>query len=68
MIGSDVKINQDSIYGYEGLGFDMSTFNEDGSDGVYTVGISMPIHMIHIKTLFCGQHTVVAYSHLICQE
>ncbi len=47
LIGSDVKINQNSIDGYEGLGsFDISTFNEDGSDGVYTIGISMPIHMV----------------------
>jgi hypothetical protein len=46
VIGSDVKINQDSIDGYEGLGFDMSTFNEDGSDGVYTIDISMPICMV----------------------
>jgi hypothetical protein len=29
VIGSDVKINQDSIAGYFGLDFDMSTFNED---------------------------------------
>ncbi len=43
VIGSDVKINQDSIDGYEGLGFDISTFNEDGSDGVYTIGTCMPI-------------------------
>ncbi len=43
VIGSDVKISQDSIDGYEGLGFDISTFNEDGSDDVYTIGISMPI-------------------------
>ncbi len=34
VIGSYVKIKQDSIDGYEGLGFDISTFNEDGSDGV----------------------------------
>jgi hypothetical protein len=27
VIGSDVKIKQDSIDGYEGLGFDTSTFN-----------------------------------------
>jgi hypothetical protein len=27
VVGSDVKINQDSIDGYLGLGFDMSTFN-----------------------------------------
>ena len=31
IIGSDVKINQDSIDGYEGLGFDISAFNEDDS-------------------------------------
>ncbi len=30
VIGSDVKINQDSIHGYTGLGFDMSNFKEDG--------------------------------------
>jgi hypothetical protein len=30
IIGSDVIINQDSIDGYEGLGFDISTFNQDG--------------------------------------
>ncbi len=35
VIGSDVKINQDSIDGYMGLGFDMSNFNEDGSGDVY---------------------------------
>jgi hypothetical protein len=46
VIGSDVKINQDSIGGYEGLGFDMSTFNEDGSGDLYTIGISMPIRMV----------------------
>jgi hypothetical protein len=38
VIGSDVKINQDSIHGYMGLGFDMSNFKEDGSDDVYTIG------------------------------
>ncbi len=46
VIGSDVKINQDSTDGYEGLGFDMSTFNEDGSGDVYTIGISMPVRMV----------------------
>jgi hypothetical protein len=46
VIVSDVKINQDSIDGYVGLGFDMSTFNEDGSGDVYTIGISMPIRMV----------------------
>jgi hypothetical protein len=39
VIGSDVKINQDSIHGYMGLGFDMSNFNEDSSGDVYTFGI-----------------------------
>ncbi len=46
VIGSDVKINQDSIDAYEGLGFDMSTFNEDGSGDMYTIGISMPIRIV----------------------
>jgi hypothetical protein len=46
IIGSDVKINQDSIHGYMGLGFYMSNFNEDGSGNVYTFGISMPIHIV----------------------
>jgi hypothetical protein len=52
VIGSNVKINQDSIDGYEGLGFDMSTFVEDGSDGVYTIGISMPIQMVQYQDSF----------------
>ncbi len=52
VIGSDVKINQDSIDGYEGLGFDMSTFNDDGSGDVYTIGISMPIHMVQYHDSF----------------
>jgi hypothetical protein len=51
-IGSDVKINQDSIHGYMGLGFDMSNFNEDGSGDVYTFGISMPIHMVKYRDSF----------------
>ncbi len=46
VIGSDVKINQDSIHGYMGLGFDMINFKEDGSDEVYTIDISMPICMV----------------------
>jgi hypothetical protein len=45
-------INQDSIDGYVGLGFDISTFNEDGSGDVYTIGISMPIHMIQYRDSF----------------
>ncbi len=52
VIGSDVKINQDSIDGYERLGFDISTFNEDGSGDVYTIGISMPICMVQYCNSF----------------
>jgi hypothetical protein len=42
-----------------GLGFDMSNFNEDGSDDVYTFGISMPIHMFQYRDSF----TWSKYSH-----
>ncbi len=59
IIGSDVKINQDSIYGSIGLGFDMSNFNEDGSDDVYTFGITMPIRMVQYRDSF----TWSKYSH-----
>ncbi len=52
VIGSDVKIIQDYIDGYGGLDFDMSTLNEDGSDGVYTIGISMPICMVQYQDSF----------------
>jgi hypothetical protein len=52
IIGSDVKINQDSIDGYFGLGFDMGTFNKDGSGDVYTIGISMPIPMVQYHDSF----------------
>jgi hypothetical protein len=52
VIGSDIKINQDSIDGYEGLGSDISTFNEDGSDDVYIIGISMPICMVQYQDSF----------------
>jgi hypothetical protein len=52
VIGSDVKINQDSIHGYMGLGFDMRNFNEDGSDDVYTIGISMPICRVQYRDSF----------------
>jgi hypothetical protein len=52
VIGSDVKINQDSIHGYMGLGFDMSNFNEDSSGDVYTFGISMPIRMVQYRDKF----------------
>ncbi len=58
IIGSDVKIDQDSIHGYIGLGFDMSNFNEDGSDDVYTFGISMSIHMVQ----YCDSFTWPKYS------
>jgi hypothetical protein len=53
VIGSDVKINQDSIHGYLGLGFDMSNFNEDSSGDVYTFGISMLIRMVQ----YCDSFT-----------
>jgi hypothetical protein len=43
IIGSYVIINQDSIDGYEGLGFDMSTLNQNGLGDLFTIGISMPI-------------------------
>ncbi len=52
VIDSDVKINQDSIHGYMGLGFDMSNFNEDGSHNVYTIGISVPICMVQYRDSF----------------
>ncbi len=51
-IGSDAKINQDSIDGHVGLGFDISTFNEDGLGDVYTIGISIPIHMVQYRDSF----------------
>ncbi len=58
VIGSDVKINQNSIHGYMGLGFDISNFNEDDSDDVYTFGISMPIRMVQ----YCDSFTWSKYS------
>jgi hypothetical protein len=61
IIGSDVKINQDSIHGYMRLGFDMSNFNEDGSDDVFTVGISMPICMVQYRDSSIWSK----YSHLL---
>jgi hypothetical protein len=62
IIGSDVKINQDSIHRYMGLGFDMSNFNEeDGSDDVYTFGTSMPIRMDQYPDSF----TWSKYSHCL---
>ncbi len=41
-----------------GLGFDMSNFKEDGSDDVYTIGISIPIHMVQ----YCDSFTWSKYS------
>ncbi len=58
VIGSDVKINQGSILGYMGLGFDMSNFNEDSSGDVYTFGISMPIRMVQ----YCDSFTWSKFS------
>jgi hypothetical protein len=52
VIGSEVKINQDSINGYMGLGFDMSHFNEDGSNDVYTFGTCKPIRMVQYRDSF----------------
>jgi hypothetical protein len=52
VIGSDVKINHDSIHGYMGLGFDTSNFKKDGSDDVFTIGISMPIRMVQFGDSF----------------
>jgi hypothetical protein len=52
VIGSDVIINQDSIDGYEGLGFDISTFNEDVLCDLFTIGISMPIRMVQYQDSF----------------
>jgi hypothetical protein len=52
IIGSDVKINQDFIHGYMGLDFDMSNFNDNGSDDVYTFGINMPTHIVQYHDSF----------------
>ncbi len=52
VIGSEVKINQDSIHGYMRMGFDLSNFNEDGSSDVYSIGISMPICMVQYRDSF----------------
>ncbi len=45
-------INQDSINWYMGLGFDMSHFNEDGSDDVYTFGTCKPICILQYRDSF----------------
>ncbi len=58
VIGSDVKIKQDSIHGYMGLSFDMSNFNDDGLGNVYTFGISMPIRMVQYRDSFrCSKYS-----------
>ncbi len=49
IICSDVIINEDSIDGYEGFGFDISTINEDGLGDMFTIGISMPIRMVQYQ-------------------
>jgi hypothetical protein len=69
-IGSDVKINRDSIDGYVGLDFDMSTFNEDGSGDVYvgyhTHKITLPVIsltvlvMLPIPVMFFLRGTLLA--------
>jgi hypothetical protein len=63
IVGSDVKINQDYIEGYMGLGFDMSYSNEDGSDDVYTFDISMPIHMVQYCDSFTWSKYFFLYLH-----
>jgi hypothetical protein len=68
VIGSDVKINQDSIHGYMGLGFDMSNFKEGGSNDLYTIGISMPIRMVQYRDSFTWSNAPVVYSQMISQE
>jgi hypothetical protein len=65
-LSNKIIINQDSIDGYEGLGFDMSTFNQDGLGDLFTIGICQSAWS-SIETLFCGQNNVVAHFHLICQ-
>ncbi len=52
VIGSDVIINQDSIDGYEGMGVDISTFNDDGLGDLFTIGISIPICMVQYQDSF----------------
>jgi hypothetical protein len=52
VLGSEVMINQDSVNGYMGLGFDMSRFNEDGSDDVYTFGTCKQIRIVQYRDSF----------------
>jgi hypothetical protein len=52
VIGSDVIINQDSIDGYERLGFDIRTFNEGGLGDLFTIDISMPVRMVQYQDSF----------------
>jgi hypothetical protein len=49
VLGSEVMINQDSINGYMGFGFDMSHFNEDGLDDVNTFGTCKPIRIVQYR-------------------
>jgi hypothetical protein len=52
IIGSDVNIDQDSIDGCEGLGFNISIFNQNGFGSLFTIGVSMPICMVQHQESF----------------
>jgi hypothetical protein len=52
IIGSDIIVNQDSIDGYEGLGFDMSSFSQNGLDDLFTIGTNMPIRIVQYRDSF----------------
>jgi hypothetical protein len=58
VFGSEVMINQDSINGYMGLGFDMNHINEDGSDDVFLFGTCKPIRIVQYR----NSHTWSKYS------
>ncbi len=49
VFGSEVMINQDSINGYMGLGFDVNHSNEDGSDDVFLIGTCKPICIVQYR-------------------
>jgi hypothetical protein len=52
VVGSEVMINQDSINGYMGLGFDMNHINKDGSDDVFLFGTCKPIRIVQYRDLY----------------
>jgi hypothetical protein len=54
-------INQDSINGYMGLGFDMNHINEDGSDDVFLFGTCKPICIVQYR----DSHTWSKYSQCV---